>query len=143
MITNTSLKSIIVNNLNDIRITSIALFLQELIERKDPIEEQYRYRVYDNVAKRYITSVDDFKNSIDPDSLKLAYFYNSDKMTGDRVHPLIANVGNFSIKLEKFIPEDNKYFEFFGPVTRISFLINYLSDGDADLPLKIFEVRLG
>lgn len=143
MITGTSLKSILVNNLNDIRMTSIALFLEELIVRKEPIEEQYRYRVLNKLTGNYITSLDDFKNAIDPDSLKMGYFYNSDVMTGDRVHPIIVGLNNFQITLKDFIPEDNKYFETFGRITRINFLLNYLSDGDAELPLKIFEVRLG
>lgn len=143
MLSSADFKDIITANLNDDRIFSIQAFLTRLIERKtfgDGIEQ---YRIKDKVTDSWVTSLEDFIAKLDANSLKPDYFYYSDKMTGDRVHPTAVNLSNFDIYLNEYSNEDSIYFSMFGKgMKHILLLINYVSDADPDLPLKIFEIRL-
>lgn len=144
MMTNSQVKDVIVANLGDDRIFSIQAFLTRLIERKvygDGIEQ---YRIKDKVSGAWVTDLNDFIAKIDAASLKPDYFYYSDKMEGDRVHPIAVNLANFEVYLDEHSDEDNIYTQMFGksPVKNILLLINYLSDADPVLPLKVFEIKL-
>ena len=143
MLTNTQFKDIIVQNLNEDRIFAIQAFITRLVERKvfgDGIE---RYRIKDKITGTMVTSLDDFITKLDADSLRPDYFYYSDKMGGDRIHPTAVNLSNFEVHLDEHSFEDAVYFSMFGKGNKnILILINYLSDADTSLPLKIFEIRL-
>ena len=143
MLTNTQFKDIIVQNLNEDRIFAIQAFITRLVERKvfgDGIE---RYRIKDKITGTMVTSLDDFITKLDADSLRPDYFYYSDKMGGDRIHPTAVNLSNFEVSLDEHSSEDAVYFSMFGKGNKnILILINYLSDADTSLPLKIFEIRL-
>lgn len=143
MLTNTQMKDVVVANLGDLRIYAIQAFLSRLIERKVHSAGIDQYRIKDKVTNTMVTSLDDFIDKMDADSLYPDYFYYSEKMTGDRTHPTAINLSNFEVTLNKHSQEDAIYFEMFGGDSKnILILLNYLSDGDLDLPLKIFEIRL-
>lgn len=144
MLTNSQVKDVIVANLGDDRIFSIQAFLTRLIERKvfgDGIEQ---YRVKDKVTNSWVTNLDDFIAKLDANSLKPDYFYYSEKMGGDRVHPTAVNLTNFEVYFNEHSDEDNIYTQMFGKssMKNILLLINYLSDADTTLPLKVFEIKL-
>ena len=143
MMTNSQVKDVIVQNLGDDRIFSIQAFIARLVERKvygDGIE---RYRIKDKVTNTEVTSLDDFIAKLDINSLRPDYFYYADKMGGDRVHPTVINLSNFVVTLDEHSQEDNIYFTMFGKGDKnILLLMNYLSDADAVLPMKVFEIRL-
>lgn len=142
MLTKAELKSIITNNFNDVRISSIVLFINELIEREKYGGGINQYRIFDTKTNSFITSLNQFITAIDENSLSMRYLYGSEKMTGDRMHPMVATIGNFVVQLNEYSEEDQEYFKTYGKATKINFLLNYLADGDTVLPLKIFEVRL-
>lgn len=142
MLTNASIKTIIQNNLNDDRIFSIQSFITRLIERKtfgDGIEQ---YRIKNINTDTYITTLADFISNIDVTKLNAQYYYNSEKMGGDRVHPFMAYIGNYEVELNKHSEEDSIYFSMFGGNNKIMFLLTYISDGDTVLPIKIIEIKL-
>lgn len=145
MMTNSEIKDIIASNMADKRIYAIQAFLTRLIERKvygDGIEQ---YRIKDTKSNSFVTSLSDFVTKLDADSLHPDYFYYSDKMEGDRTHPIAVNLANFEVQLNEHSDEDGIYTQVYGgkgSVKNILLLINYLSDGDLDLPLKIIEIRL-
>ena len=143
MLTNSQIKDIITQNLNDGRIFSIQAFITRLLERKvygDGIEQ---YRVKDKVTNTMVTSLSDFIAKLDANSLRPDYYYYADKMEGDRVHPTAVNLSNFEVTLDEHAPEDSIYFSMFGKGSKnILILMNYLSDADSVLPMKIFEIRL-
>lgn len=143
MLTNIQLKDVVAQNLADLRIYAIQAFLTRLIARKTHGSGIEQYRIHDKVTNTAVTSLDDFITKLDPASLVADYFYYSDGMTGDRTHPTAVNLSNFEVKLDKNSPEDSVYFSMFGAEAKnILLLLNYLSDGDLDLPLKVFEIRL-
>ena len=144
MMTNSQVKDVIVANLGDDRIFSIQAFLTRLIERKVHGDGIAQYRIKDTKTDTFVSSLDDFIAKLDANSLHPDYFYYSDKMEGDRTHPMAVNLANFEVQLNEHSDEDNIYTQMFGksPVKNILLLINYLSDADSVLPLKIFEIKL-
>ncbi len=143
MLTSADLKDIIAQNLTDPRIYSIQSFLSRLIERKKYGDGILQYRIKDKITNTFVTSLDDLIAKLDANSLSSDYFYYSDKMSGDRIHPTAVNLSNFIAVFDEHSEEDAIYFNMFGRENKnILLLINYLSDGDSVLPLKIFEIRL-
>lgn len=143
MLTNADIKDIISQNLSDPRIFSIQAFLTRLVKRQTFGDGILQYRIKDKVTNTYVTDLADFITKIDPASLFPDYFYYSDKMQGDRVHPFAVNLSNFTVALDANSAEDSIYFEMFGREDKhILMLINYMNDGDTVLPLKLFEIRL-
>lgn len=141
--TNADVKDIISQNLTDPRIFSIQCFLARLIERKTHGDGILQYRIKDKVSNTYVSSLADFIAKLDTNSLVPDYFYYSEKMSGDRTHPTAVNLSNFVVTLDEHSQEDAIYFGMFGREDKnILLLLNYLSDGDSVLPLKIFEIRL-
>lgn len=143
MLTNAEMRDIVVQNLYDIRIFSIQAFLTRLIKRKihgNGIEE---YRIYDKVTNTNVTSLNDFITKISAKSLHADYFYYSGSMSGDCIHPFAICLSNFTITIDRNSDEDSIYFNMFGSeIKNILLLLNYLSDGDTIIPLKIYEIRL-
>lgn len=143
MMTNSHIKNIIIQNLTDNRIFAIQAFIARLLERKVYGDGISRYRVKDKITNSDVTNLTDFINKIDTNSLHPDYFYYSGKMEGDRIHPMSVKLSNFLVTIDEHSQEDDIYFSLFGKGNKnILFLINYLSDGDIVLPMKIFEVRL-
>lgn len=141
MITAAILKDAIVANFADPRIASIQLFINQLISRKDHGNGIDQYRLTNKTTNAPITSIDDFLAAIDVTNINFGYYFYSDAITGDRVHPTYITLENISVSLNVHSYEDN-VFRMQGAGEKILFLINYIADGDTVLPLKIYEVKL-
>lgn len=143
LISNDQLKEVLDQNFADIRCTSILLFLRDLVARKVHGGGIEQYRLINTDTDTRITSVDEFIAAIDADKLKMSYYRFAEKMGGDRVHPFAVIIDNIAVELTPHSDEDAMYVSTYGrEATRVMFLVNYLSDADPDLPLKIFEIRL-
>lgn len=143
LITSAQLKDVLDKNFADIRTTSILLFVRDLLERKTHGGGIQQYRLKNKATDAYITTVDEFIAAIDADSLKMTYYRFSEKMGGDRIHPFAVIVDNIEVELTEHSEEDSNYTVTFGmKANRVMFLLNYLSDADPELPLKVFEIRL-
>lgn len=143
MITNSEIKSIIINNFNDIRISSIHFFIDFLIKRNNHGGNISQYRIKNILTDNYVTSLADFVSAINDRYIIADYYHGSEKMGGDRTHPFLVILTNFKVELNTNCEEDSKYITSFGKqANSIMFLINYIADGDSVLPLKIFEVKL-
>ena len=143
MITNAEVKETLIKNFADIRISGITLFINKLIDRGDVIEGLERYRIKNLSTGTRITTLDEFIAAIDPDKLTAEYYRYSDKMTGDRTHPFSVTLDNFSVDLDISMKEDAWFARTaYTGTYKIMFLVNYTSDYDEGLPLKIFEIKL-
>lgn len=143
MLTPAGIKTIIENNFNDDRVFAIQSFVANLIERKVFSDGINRYRIKDTNDNTYVTSLDDFITKIDVTKLKIGYHFASEKMTGDRIHPFFVTINNLEVQPNDYATEDIEYFNMFGGnKKKIMFLLNYISDYDTILPIKIFEVKL-
>lgn len=143
MLTNADLKTILTENFADVRCTSILLFIRDLLERKKHGGGIEQYRVTNTKTGQVVTSVDDFIAGLDTDSLNMAYYRFAEKMGGDRIHPFCVIPENFEVTFNTNSDEDSNYTVSYGfKASKIMFLINYLSDADPGLPLKVFEIRL-
>jgi len=143
MLTNATAKTTLVDNLNDIRISAITLFINRLIERKVHGGGINQYRIKNKTTDTYITSVSDFILALDENELTYDFNYSGDKAEADRLRSLIIIPNNFIIELDGHTDEDDLYFSRYGKtVNRIMFLLNYMNDGDSVLPIKVFDVRL-
>ena len=143
MLTNAIAKTTLIDNLNDIRISAITLFLERLIERKVHGGGINQYRIKNKLTDTYITSLADFILAIDETELTYDFNYSGDKAEADRLRSLIIIPNNFIIELDSHTDEDDLYFSRYGKsVNRIMFLLNYMNDGDTVLPLKVFDIRL-
>lgn len=142
MLSNSDIKTIVTNNLNDNRIFSIQLFISSLIERKRFGSGINQYRIKNTNDNSYITSLAEFIANIDDTKIKSSYYFGSEKMGGDRVHPFIISINNYIVEIDKNCEEDSMYFNMFGENNRVAFLLSYISDGDTVLPIKIIEVKL-
>lgn len=142
MLTNSELKNIIVNNLNDNRLFSIQSFLTRLIKRSvfgNGIN-QYRIKNLDN--NTFITTLAEFSTHINHDELIAEYNY-SENATSDKIHSFIVIIGNYEVELDLNSTEDIIYLNKFGLNNKkIMFLLNYLNDNDTSLPIKITDVKL-
>lgn len=143
MITNAQIKAIILQNLDDIRISSISLFLLKLISRKQFGGGINQYRLKNLNTGNYITSIEEFKVALDALMLTPDYNYNIRPNVGELIHPFTVTIDNVAIELDKNSYEDEVYLSLFSAdVQKLVFHLNYMNDGDTILPLKIIEVRL-
>lgn len=143
MLTPANVKTIITANFSDDRIFSIQSFISRLIERKRFSDGINQYRIKNINDGTYVTTLADFITKIDDTKLFAEYQYNSAAMSGDRTHPFVATIGNLEIELNKHSAEDEIYFTMFGQeAKKIMFILNYTSDADTVLPIKILEVKL-
>ena len=73
----------------------------------------------------------------------MSMYQHTDRMAGDRTNPTVVVLQNFVVELTPHSKEDSYYTGSYGSgEKKIMFLVNYISDGDEVLPLKIFSVRL-
>jgi hypothetical protein len=143
MLTPADFKAIISANFDDNRIFAIQSFVSNLIERKRFSDGINQFRIKDTNDGTFVTSLANFVSKIDDTKLSVGYHLFTDVMLGDRVHPMVASIGNLEVELNKHSAEDEIYFTMFGEnVKKIMFIISYISDGDTVLPLKIIEIKL-
>ena len=97
--TTTEMKAVIAANLDDNRILAIQLFLTDLIEREKFGGGVERYRIKNTLTDQYVTSLTEFKNQVDPDSIKMSMYQHTDRMAGDRTNPTVVVLPNFVVEL--------------------------------------------
>lgn len=143
MVTKSDIKDIIVANLNDPRILSIQLFLTELITRNAIAGEGFEtYRIKDTSTDTFITTLDELIAAIDANKLFAEYLKRSDRMTGDRVHPTVVVLTQFEVSLIND-PYDEWFVNTYGSGKKfIALYLNYISDADTTLPVKVYEIKL-
>lgn len=138
-----TMQQILFKNFQDIRISAIQLYIQRLLRRNKFSAGVSEYRIRNLLTGEYVTTMAEFETLMSTQPLTMSYHFNSDKMTGDRTHPVLVVLDNLQVELTPNSSEDEIYINSFGRlVNRIAFSLNYLSDGDLDLPIKIFEVKL-
>lgn len=142
MLTNTELKTVIVQNLNDQRLYSLQRFLTDLIERKTHGGGIPQYRITNTLTNQPVTSLTDLIDAIHPASMKPEVVKNADALGGDRLHPFRVILDNLKVTVNRYSAEDQDYFVSGKEDLKIALYINYLSDADPDLPLKVFSFRL-
>ena len=142
MLTNTELKTVIVKNLNDPRLYSLQRFLTDLIKRKSLDGGVPQYRITNTLTNQPVTSLTDLIDSIYPASLKPEVVKNADALGGDRLHPFRVILDNLKVTVNRYTTEDQDYFVSGKENLKIALYINYLSDADLVLPLKVFSFRL-
>lgn len=157
MITHSKMKDVLVANFNDDRIGAIQLFVERLLVRKNHGGGVDQYRLFNTVSNSYITSMAQFINaiqtSIATNDLSMSYDYYTSLHTGDRTHPMVVSLQNVEVRVDKNGDETDRWLlQTYGNSSRkkdenvylktLCFSINYLSDADDTLPLKIYEVKL-
>lgn len=142
MLNPTELKAVIVQNLNDPRLFSFQLFVTKLLERKVYGDSIPQYRITNTLTNQPVTSMADFIAAIDPASLKPEVVKNADALTGDRLHPFRVILDNLKVSVHRLSKEDSDYIVSGKDDFKMALYINYLSDADVDLPLKVFSFRL-
>lgn len=143
MLTNAQIKTILIDNLNDLRINGAALFINNLISRENYGGGIEQYRIYNTNTNSYVESLVDFINGIDENTLVQNWNINTGLKELDKTQPTVITLSNFEVSLEKTTDEDYSFTEMYGVSTKkIVIVLNYLSDGDTILPLKIVRVKL-
>lgn len=144
MITKAQMKQVISDNLEDIRIVSIQLFLEKLLVRTKFVTGTSQYRLTKKSDGTPITTIAEFEAAIDANSLIMRPMMNTEKMSGDRVRPFEVIIDNIVVTLDTTLyPEDEFWTRLFGNNSnRILFVVNYVSDADAVLPLKLLDMKL-
>lgn len=138
-----TMQQILYKNFQDVRISAIQLYIQRLLRRNRVSAGVNEYRVKNIVTGEYVTSMNEFETLMSTQDLTMSYHFNSDRMSGDRTHPVLVVLDNLQVELNPDSPEDELFINNYGRlVNRIAFSLNYLSDGDEDIPVKIFEVKL-
>lgn len=140
---NDELIKAIKDSVNDIRLCSIKYFLIDLIERRtdDPAIE--KYRITNTKTNTKITTLSALLSALDKNELSGGFNYAADRLTGDRVHPCFAVPLNIEVDIDTRFQEDSILAQYFGSgKKRLFFSVSYVSDGDAALPLKAFDVKL-
>jgi len=142
MITKAQLKQIITDNLTDIRMSSIQLFLSELISRQTHGSGIDQYRIFNEQTGIHVLDFDGFINELDENNFTYGMSLKSDKVSGELVAPMYVVIENFKVTLDRNSSEDEYLFKMFGDGDRICLYLTYMNDGDESIPLKIFNVKL-
>ena len=138
-----TMQRILYKNFQDVRISAIQLYIQRLLRRNRVSAGVNEYRVKNIITGEYVTSMNEFETLMSTQDLTMSYHFNSDRMSGDRTHPVLVVLDNLQVELNPNSPEDELFINNYGRlVNRIAFSLNYLSDGDEEIPVKIFEVKL-
>jgi hypothetical protein len=145
LLTQTQLKSILLDNFNDIRIAAISFYMNRLISRVTFGGGIEQYRIYNTVTDSYITDLPSFLNAIDEAHIHANYAYSTEEHSVEKTHPIQVTLTNLIVKLDNHATDDSYYHSLVGYNTagnKLTFTINYLSDGDDVLPLKIINIKL-
>lgn len=146
MLNNSDVKSLVVGNLSDPRISGIQFFINNLIERQKHGGGINQYRITQLTSDTnlvYITSLEKFILAIDAAKLIADCNYHADKATGNNTKSIVVYLTNLVVELDSKTDEDLLYISQFGAGNKkIALYLNYLNDADTVLPLKIYDIRL-
>ena len=138
-----TMQQILYKNFQDVRISAIQLYIQRLLRRNKISTGINEFRIKNLVTGQYVTSMNEFETLVSTQSLTMSYHFNSDRMSGDHTHPVLVVLDTLQVELNPNSNEDEIFINTYGRlVNRIAFSLNYMSDSDLDLPVKIFEVKL-
>lgn len=135
-------------NLGDIRMLSIQLFIEKLIERSRYGDGIDRYRIKNTTTDTFITSLSDFKAAITGPDLDLSYPYGSlEEIRGDRVTGVEVTPLNLEVQFNHHSSEDAFFSTMYDveKVNKYKFILHmsYMNDSGDDAPaMKIYHIRL-
>lgn len=144
----TTLVPMIQANLGDIRMLSIQLFIEKLIERTRHGGGVEQYRIKNTLTDTYITSLAEFKAALSAAQLDLSYPYNSTEgMLGDRITGIEVMPLNLEVQFNPHSSSDEFFSRMYDTDSnyryRFVFHMAYMNDSVDDAPvMKIFHVRL-
>lgn len=145
LLTNSDVKAVLTSNFADQRMAAISFYINRLLSRVNYGGGIEQYRIKNTVTNTYITSFSDFITAISEDHLVADYVYATEAHSVDKTHPFQVTLTNLKVELTKFSNEDNYYTNMYGNKPEgymLVLTVNYLSDADDVLPLKIINVKL-
>lgn len=144
MISKERVKELLQLNLRDERITSAALFISNIVQRKTYGSGVEQYRIKNTLTGQWVTSLDEFINSISQDDVFLSYPYEGERLAGDKVTGFLATIDHFEVIWNPESKSDKDFASFFDLKTQklFQFLMVYMNDGDTTLPVKATYVKL-
>lgn len=144
MITTARMKDLLVLNLRDERMTSTALFIQELLQRREHGGGIEQYRIYNTTTGLPVTSLEQFIAEIDPAHIQMSYPYEGERLQTDRVTGFWVRLGNFEVRWDHMAQSDRRFSSMYDLTHQRYFQLCmvYMNDGDEVLPLKISYVKL-
>ena len=144
MITNARVKQLIQLNLRDERMTSSALFVGRIIERRKHGAGVDQYRIKNLVTGEFITSLDEFIDQIDESKLHLTFPYEGERLQTDRVTGFLVTLDQYEVQWSRVAEADKTFSSIFdiNSQKHFQFCLVYMNDGDEELPLKISYPKL-
>jgi len=120
----------------------IYLFLNELIKRNSYTQSSTLYRITNNVTNNPVVSVEDFLDSLSSTSAIARFNFNA-SFDASIPRSLHVTASNLIVKLDSTNSDDQIWLEKYGSkATYVRFYMNYLTDLDSAIPLKVCDIRL-
>lgn len=143
MLTEAQVKAIILDNLADLRLQAINLFINKLIKRETDEVSIPIYRLKNTNTNTDITSLAEFYSAIDENNLVMNYNFNQKIDPDSYIHGFIVVLKNIKVSFDRSSQNDIGWIEHYGAqVNNLCFSLRYMNDADPILPLKITDVWL-
>ena len=144
MITPARVKELLTLNLRDERVTSAALFIQNLIARDRYGSGIEQYRIKNLLTGKWVTSLEQFILQLDESKIRLEYPYEGERLQTDRVTGFVIRLDQYEVQWGVRTFSDQRFSNFFDFETQrhFQFMMAYMNDADEALPLKISFVKL-
>lgn len=149
MLTNQQLVDVIKANYNDDRMYGACLFIEEVHKRKTFGSGISQYRMTATGAMpSVITSLASYMAALSATGIRPEFPHFSEKLTSDRTASFLVTVTNVEVTFHQNSKSDLAFANIvdFGqdPEARynVQYMIGYMNDADAALPLKIIWQRL-
>lgn len=142
MFTQAQLVTTIKSALGDNRMHGICLFIQDLLERKNPEVGVPKYRIKNKIGGADIKTVAEFIAAIDASYIEQSYPYQGERFSGDRVTGFNLMPMNLQVLFDNVSQEDNFYSPGGDFKYVLCFYVAYMNDGDSTVPMKVSGVRL-
>ena len=144
MITPARLKELLTLNLRDERMTSAALFIQNLIARDRYGSGIEQYRIKNLLTGEWVTSLEQFILQLDESKIRLEYPYEGERLQTGRVTGFVIRLDQYEVQWGVRTFSDQRFSNFFDFETQrhFQFMMAYMNDGDEALPVKISFVKL-
>ena len=144
MITKARVKELLQINLRDERMSAIAFFINNLIQRKTHGSGIEQYRIKNTLTGQWVTSLEDFIAQIDAENLFLSYPYEGERLQSDRVTGFLATIDHYQVLWDNNAKSDKDFASFFDLSSQrfFQFFLVYMNDGDTEVPLKASYIKL-
>jgi hypothetical protein len=141
MLTEANLKSLIADNLADVKLFGIQLYLTELIEREKYDSVTPQYRMQSDLVD--ITNLDDLIAAIPTADMKATANASYFGAYGISTLPFVVEFPNIKVSVAaKYISDAKLAIQHGTGNYKLCFVMGYFNDGDPALPLKIINVLL-